>query len=123
MKFLLGLLVLSLAYSQQIVPIPKYYDGYYIGPARSNYTLETFIDFLDPMSATAFPQLIKYWQANEHWLQLIIHQSPMPYRPYSFCVSQAGKFISDKYSDRYLDFVYYWFQHQQSFINNTATYD
>ncbi|CAG9323744.1 unnamed protein product [Blepharisma stoltei] len=123
MKILLGVLVLSLASAIQVVPIPKYYDGYYLGPAHSNYTLETFIDLLCPKSAAAFPALIQYYTQNQHWLELIIHQSPMSYNTFSFPVSQAGKFVLEKKSERYLDWVYYWFQHQQSFTNNTASYD
>lgn len=123
MKVLLGVFVLSLASAIQIVPIPKYYDGYWIGPARTNYTLETFIDFLDQSSAASYPALIKYWTLNQGWLQLIIHQSPMPYNLFSFPVSQAGKFVSEKYPERYLDFIYYWFNHQSSFLSNSASYD
>ncbi|CAG9327524.1 unnamed protein product [Blepharisma stoltei] len=123
MKLIVCAFLLSLAAAIQVVPVPSPSDGFIQGPSRSNYTLEVFIDFLDTRSATAFPAVLSYWSSQKGWLELIIHQFPMSYNLFSFPVSQAGRYIQQNYRTKYMDFVNYWFAHQQSFISSIGTLD
>lgn len=123
MKLLFGLLLVSVALSDQIVPIPSPFDGFYQGPYRSNYTLEVFIDFLDPASAANYPAVTSYWTANQKWLELVIHQFPMPYNLFSFTVAQAGRYIQQSYKSQYLNFINYWFTHQTTFTSQIGSLD
>jgi hypothetical protein len=116
-------LLLALCTAQQLTPIPSPRDGFLLGPAWSNFTLDVFYDHLCVDSAAAFPGLYSYWQANQKWLGLRIHIFPLPYHPFSFVVAQAGRFIQTKYPSKFIGFVTYMFQRQELIINGEKNWD
>ena len=117
MKILVGVCLLSIAASIQLVPLTVPKDGYTIGPAVSNYTIDVFYDHLCIDSKNSYPGLMSYWKNNSDWLQINFHIFPLPYHTYSFEVSIAGRYIQKYYPQRFLDFMAYMFNHQKEFLD------
>ncbi|CAG9331849.1 unnamed protein product [Blepharisma stoltei] len=121
---IIGSLILVLAAATQVTPIPHPYDGLFLGPLRSNYTLELFMDHLDPQSKLAYPSVMQYYNQNQKWLGLIIHIFPLSYRLLSFNVALAGRFIQMNYtSTNFTSYIDIMFQKQEAFIQQANQND
>lgn len=121
MKLFIAITLLACASATQWVPIPTPTDGFALGPASTNYTLEAYFDHLCPYSADAWPGLFQYWQENQDWLQLVVHILPLPYHYYAFIVGTAGRFIERNYPQNFTDYLSYMFIHQDKYLD-TALY-
>ena len=108
--------LLSLTAAVQVVPFPSAPDGFHIGPANTNITMDVYYDHLCSASAAAFPPLYDYWQKHQSWLQLVIHIFPLPYHTYAFPVAQAGKFIETNYTSQFMNFLSYMFKNQNTYL-------
>ena len=103
----------------QVVPIPAAPEGFVLGPAYSNRTLDVYYDHLCSDSAASFPGLWQYWQANQSWLKLVIHIFPLPYHHYTFMVSQAGKYVQLYYPEEFMSFTEYMFNNQGTYLDTS----
>lgn len=121
---MLSILVLaSFGAAEQITPIPdRVQQGFVLGNANATYTLEAYFDHLCSDSAAAWPGLYSYWQDNSDWLQLVIHIFPLPYHYNAFWVAQAGKFIQTSYPQSFLNFTTYFFQHQNTYLDDSKSW-
>lgn len=120
---LVAVVLLGVALGVQIVPFPEQPEGFKLGPATSNITLDVYYDHLCSDSAAAFPALYEYWEKHQDWLQLVIHIYPLPYHTYAFPVAQAGKFIQANYTDQFVNYLTYMFKNQNTYLVNALGWE
>ena len=123
MKFLFGIFLISLVFSQQTQPIPSSPDGYAYGPVSTNYTLDVFFDHVCVDSATAYPALNTFWTTNQDWLRMVVHIFPLSFHYYAFYVGRAGRFIQDNYPDTFTNFLSWMFLHYSTYTETAQAWD
>ena len=116
-------LLFALCSAQQLVPVPSPIDGFLLGPASTNYTIDVFYDHLCKNSSAGYNGLMEYWEANSQWLGLRIHIYPLPRNLYSFIAAQSGRFIQLKYPSKFLLYLSYIFSHQSLITDQVINWD
>jgi len=121
MTALLAVLVLGSALATQITPIPSKPEGFVLGSSNATVVLDVFYDHLCSDSRDSYPGLLAYWKANQSWLQLRIHILPLPYHYLAFEVAQAGKYIEQNYTTKFISYLEYIYANQATYLSKAKS--
>lgn len=123
MKAVLFVISIGLVLGSQLVPIPSQAEGLGYGNPQADYTIDVFYDHLCSDSSHDYPGLKAYLEENKDVLYVRIHMFTLTYSPNTFFITQAGKYIQLEYPDKFLAFLEYFFQNQETYLVYAKNWD